>query len=128
MDTDAIDEIARSAQKLAPVEPYYSAYFYIMWVFSTTITIITLYISMFKRQLKIQAEFRPLVIHTKVASAFVLTAAMLWQPVTVPAYFGGYSLGPLSGFDQNGYLFGQWFTCEFLGEVEREKTVRKSCW
>jgi hypothetical protein len=114
MDNDAIDEIVQSAQKLAPVEPYYSIYFYVMWIFSTSVTIVTIYIVMFKRQVKMQAEFRPLVFHTKVASALVLTGATLWQPVTVPAYFGGYALGPLARFGQNGYLIGQWFTCKFL--------------
>lgn len=114
MSDDAITEIVKYANQLTPLEPYYSMYFYVMWLFSTSLTVAVLYVLLIKKHVSIQAEFKPLVAHTKIASALVMTAAALWQPITIPGYFGGYSVGPLSRFGDDGYLFGQWLTCEFL--------------
>lgn len=92
MEPAIIQKIIKNSEQAALFETAYSVYMYSMFVASSFLTFITLYIFL-NRHSKLHPELKVIAAHTIVTS-YVMTATMtFWQVIVLPPFVGGYPQG-----------------------------------
>lgn len=108
MDPADVQKLLKHNEQAAPYANAYSVYMYIMFVLSTLLTVISLYLFL-NRKSKLHSELRAIIIHTSLSS-YALTATMtLWQVIVLPPYVGGYPVGIIfKTIGPYSFLLGLW--------------------
>jgi hypothetical protein len=108
MDPTDIQRLLQYNQQIAPLEHSYSYYMYFMFVFSSCLTFICLYL-FFGILPKLHPELKPIITHT-ILTSYVMTSTMtLWQFIVLPPYIGGYPVGLIfKTIGPYSFLIGLW--------------------
>jgi hypothetical protein len=87
MDPINVQKILQNSQQAAPYETAYSIYMYTMFVLSSFLTFLSLYLFL-NRQSKLHPELKAIAAHTMISS-YVMTSTMtLWQVIVLVSKLG----------------------------------------
>jgi uncharacterized membrane protein YcgQ (UPF0703/DUF1980 family) len=87
MDPADVQKLLKHSEQIAPFEGVYSIYMYFMFVLSSLLTYISLYLFL-NRQTNLYPELREITAHTMIASYAMTSTMTLWQVIVLPPYVG----------------------------------------
>jgi ABC-type transport system involved in cytochrome bd biosynthesis fused ATPase/permease subunit len=94
MNASIIQQVLLVYEEAERLQIYFSIYLYVMLGVCIIPTGIIFYF--FRDHFtRLNAEFRPIILHATGISTILMITITLWQPVALSPLFGGYSVGPL---------------------------------